>query len=236
MARLHITSRCEGDPADLGEEAATAIFEKLAELRGQAPAAGELIAGLQQRPCASLHAGRYRAVTWNDREQEIVLLLAAGIHRADSREDAYSQAIALEQAQRLYPTYEDYARLTVDDQRIRLQQEADDLARLREEALAAADGIIRLYTSEKGLYAAIWAEVVAGLDEGEVVLRLRVQRHGPGWLLADELAVLVAAVFADRTQREQADDDLYRPRIQTLGGLPVTVMENAAPHRMSHAA
>jgi hypothetical protein len=29
---------------------------------------------------------------------------------------------------------------------------------------------------------------------------------------------------------------LYRPRIQTLGGLPVRVMENAAPHRMSHAA
>jgi hypothetical protein len=29
---------------------------------------------------------------------------------------------------------------------------------------------------------------------------------------------------------------LYRPRIQTLGGLPVMVMENAAPHRMSHAA
>ena len=107
MARLRITARCEADLADLGVEAAAAIVEKFTELRAQAPASGEVIAGLQQRPCASLHAGRYRAVTWYDREQEIVWLLAAGIHRADSREDAYNQAIVLEQAGRLYPTDED---------------------------------------------------------------------------------------------------------------------------------
>jgi hypothetical protein len=48
VARLRITARCEGDLANLGEEAATAIVEKFTEVRGQAPAAGELIAGLQQ--------------------------------------------------------------------------------------------------------------------------------------------------------------------------------------------
>jgi hypothetical protein len=211
VARLRITSRCEGDLAGLGEEAAAAIVEKFTEVRGQAPASGELIAGLQQRPCASLHAGRYRAVTWFDREREIVWLLAAGIHRADSREDAYSQAIALEQAQRLYPTDEDYVRLAADDLRMRLRREADDLTRLREEALAAADGIIRRYTSADGLFAEIWAEVVAGVDEGEVVLRLRVQRHGASWLSADELAFLLTAVFAGRPPRDQAEDD-YRFR------------------------
>ena len=139
MARLRITSRCETDLADLGEEAAAAIVEKFTELRSQAPASGEVIAGLRQRLCASLHAGRFRAVTWYEREQEIVWLLAAGIHRADSREDAYNQAIALEQAQHLYPTDEDYALFAADDQRNRLQQEADELARLRRERKAATD-------------------------------------------------------------------------------------------------
>jgi hypothetical protein len=220
VARLRITSRCEADLADLGEEAAAAIVEKFAELRGQAPASGEVIAGLQQRLCASLHAGRYRAVTWYDREREIVWLLAAGIHRADSREDAYNQAIALEQAQHLYPTAEDYARFAADDQRNRLQQEADELARLREEVLAAADGIVRRYASADGLYAEIWAEIVLGLDEGEVVLRLRVQRQGTAWLSADELAVLVAAVFAGRQPQEQVERDYSSRRFAAYFPLP----------------
>lgn len=150
MARLRITSRCDADLADLGEEAAAAIVEKFTELRGKAPASGEVIAGLDERLCASLHAGRYRAVTWYDREREIVWLLAAGIHRADSREDAYNQAIALEQAQHLYPTDEEYVRFAAEHQLNRLQQEADELARLREDVLAAADGIVRRYASAGG--------------------------------------------------------------------------------------
>ena len=209
MARLRITSRCETDLADLGEEVAGALVEKFTELRAQAPASGEVIAGLQQRLCASLHAGRYRAVTWYDREREIVWLLAAGIHRADSREDAYNQAIALEHTHHLYPTDDDYARLSAEDQQGRLRQEAGDLTRLRAEALATGDGIIRRYTSADGLYAEIWAEIIAGVDEGEVVLRLRVQRHGARWLSADELAVLLTAVFAGRPLRDQAESDYH---------------------------
>jgi hypothetical protein len=63
VTRLRITARCEADLADLGMEAAAAIIEKFTELRAEAPASGEVIAGLQQRVCASLHAGRYRAIT-----------------------------------------------------------------------------------------------------------------------------------------------------------------------------
>jgi hypothetical protein len=62
-------------------------------LRGREPDSGEPIAGLQQHVCKSLHAGRYRAATWYDREHDAVWLLAAGIHRADSQEDFYNQAI-----------------------------------------------------------------------------------------------------------------------------------------------
>lgn len=201
-------------------EAAAAIIEKFTELRAEAPASGEVIAGLQQRVCASLHAGRYRAITWYNHEREIVWLLAAGIHRADSREDAYNQAIALEQAERLYPTDEDYAELAADDQRTRLQREADDLTRLREEALAAADGLLRRYTSADGLYAEIWAEVVAGIDEGEVVLRLRVQRYGAGWLPADELAILLTALFAGHPPRAQDESDYHFRRFAAYFPLP----------------
>lgn len=76
MAQLRITARCEIYLADLGIEAAAAIIEKFYEMRAAAPAAGEHIVGLQQRPCTSLHAGRYRVVTWYDRGRDTVWFLA----------------------------------------------------------------------------------------------------------------------------------------------------------------
>lgn len=142
MARLRITARCETALAGLGTEAAAAIIEKFYELRAEAPAAGERIVGLQQRPCASLHAGRYRAVTWYDQDGDVVWLLAAGIHRADSREDAYNQATALERAGQLYPTDMDYAQLAADERQARLEQEARDVAVLRDQALAAVRALL----------------------------------------------------------------------------------------------
>jgi hypothetical protein len=220
VARPRITARCETDLADLGTEAAAAIIEKFYELRAEAPTAGERVSGLQERPCASLHSGRYRAVTWYDQDHDVVWLLAAGIHRADSREDAYDQAIALERAGQLYPTDMDYAQLAADERHERLEREARALAVVRDEALAAADGAVRRYTSANDLYAELWAEVVAGLEEAEVVLRLRLRR-GSTWLTAAELATLLAAVFLDQTPRQEVEEDYLFRRFAAYVRLPM---------------
>lgn len=91
MAQLRITARCEIDLADLGIEAAAAIIEKFYEMRAAAPAAGEHIVGLQQRPCTSLHAGRYRAVTWYDHARDTVWLLATSGRGRRSARGAIAQ-------------------------------------------------------------------------------------------------------------------------------------------------
>jgi len=219
VAQLRISARCETDLADLGIEAAAAIIEKFYEMRIAAPAAGERTVGLQQRPCTSLHAGRYRAVTWYDHARDTVWLLATGIHRADSREDAYTQAIALEHAGNLYPTDADHALLAAAEWEARLTQEARALATLRDQALAAVDGVVRPYTSADDLYAEIWAEVVDGLEEAEVVLRMRLRR-GYTWLSAEELAAFTTAVFLNQMPRQEVEEDYLFRRFAAYFQLP----------------
>lgn len=203
MARLRITARCEADLNTLEDVDAEALVDKFFELRGQAPDAGEPVAGPQQRICKSLHAGRYRAVTWYDREHAVVWLLTAGIHHADSREDAYSLAIALEQAGRLYPTGADDAALVIDEQRMRLQQEAHDLARLRNQLLQAGTDQVLSYFSPDDLYAEIAAEFIEEL--AEVVVRIRIYRRGTIRLLDGELRTLLAEVFDGHTFEERPE-------------------------------
>jgi hypothetical protein len=220
MSRLRLTQRCMDALAQLPATDAQALEEKFFALRGQVPEGGERVVGLHEHLCMSLHAGRYRGVTWRDADHDAVWLLIAGVHREDSREDLYDVAIGLEQAGQLYPSEADYRRLAEDAQIERIAQEAAQLAVLRDEALAAADGIVRRFTSADDLYADIWAEVVSGLDEGEVVLRLRVRRGGAVWLSEEEIGILLAIVFEDRAQREEVEDDYLFRRFAAYFQLP----------------
>jgi hypothetical protein len=203
VALLRITIRCEADFAVLDTTEAEALIEKFYELRGREPDGGEAIAGLVQRVCKSLHAGRYRAVTWYDREHDVVWLLAVGIHRADSQEDVYNQAIKLEQAGKMYPTADDYAALPAARRRQRIDEEAGVLMRFRDQLLQAATNATILYNSPDNLHIELSAEIIEEL--AEMVLRVRMQRRGPAWLTEQELEILLTAVYADHAYVEQTE-------------------------------
>ena len=124
MARAQVTARCEKDLDILPHDDANAVLEKFIEMRTQAPESGDLIDGLKDRPCYSLHSGRYRAATWYDGKSDIVWLLGAGIHRSGSHDDFYDLAIQLEQSGHLYPTTADYENVRAQDKADRLEREA----------------------------------------------------------------------------------------------------------------
>jgi mRNA-degrading endonuclease RelE of RelBE toxin-antitoxin system len=194
VPRLGVTARCEDDLDGLPPAEAERLLDKFEELRAQAPESGDLVDGLQQRECHSLHSGRYRAVTWYDRQADIVWLLAAAIHRSGTRDDTYALAIEHEHAGRLYPTDRDYRALAEAERRDRIVSEARELRRLREETIVAPELGRRRFDSEHGLQAEIWAEEV--IPELAVArLRLRMTRTGGERIGEAELAILLAGPF-----------------------------------------
>jgi hypothetical protein len=203
VTRLAVTARCGAELASLEDDEAEALLAKFVDLRGQAPDEGEPILGLWQRPCKSLHAGRYRGATWYDTQHDVVWFLFAGIHRADSREDAYNRAIALEQSGLLYPTEVDYFNLQAQGQRDQLAEEAQALASLRDQLLHSGQDQTLPYTSPYDLYAEISAQFIEEL--AEVMLRIRLFRATNQPLRREELEVLLARVFPDRPVEEQPE-------------------------------
>jgi len=189
-----VTARCEDDLDSLPASVAERILDRFEALRARAPESGDLIDGLEERECHSLHWGRYRAITWYDRSADVVWPLAAGIHRSGSHGDLYRLAIEHERGGRLYPTTQDYQALEVAERRDRLAAEARDLRRLRDEAIATT-ALGRLqYESEHGLWAELWtADVIPEL--AVVRLRLRVTRASGARLGEAELAILLAGPF-----------------------------------------
>src|SRR5439155_11360969 len=137
-------------------EVAEDLLAKLETSRAAAPEAGERILGLRARPCYALHSGRYRAATWYDRRQDVVWLIAAGVHRAGSPEDFNEVVARLEQARDLYPTEADDAALEASERRKQLEGEAYALRRLRAQALQSPGTARLTYTSEAGLFAELW--------------------------------------------------------------------------------
>ncbi len=208
MARTRITARCEEDLAAIEPAEALALIDKFAEVRSQAPEAGDLINDLTVRPCYSLHSGRYRAATWYDATHDAVWLLAVGLHRSGERDDFYAVAVNHEQAGRLYPTPDDYEDFVDDLQRDRLMQEAMALRDIREEVLRTPGTGTRSFTSEDGLYAEIWAEVVVEL--ALVVVRLRLVRLSGQWLGESELAILLAGPLGPHPRPRPEKDWRFR--------------------------
>jgi len=170
-------------------EIAEDLLDKLETMRAAAPETGERILGLRARQCYSLHAGRYRAATWYDRAQDMVWLIAAGVHRVGSPEDFYVVVTRLEQAGQLYPTEADYAALAASERRKQLEREALDLRHLRDQALQSPRVTRLSYTSDAGLYAEVWAEVLP--DLALVALRVRIARLSGDYLSAPEWAIVL---------------------------------------------
>lgn len=206
MAVPVVTSRCDRDLERLPRDIADDIVSRFVQGRSLVPDEGERIRDLADRPCYSLHAGRYRAATWYDRARDVVWLLAAGVHRDDSPEDFYQEAARLERSGQLYPTQADQARVESVRRAERLKGEAADLRRLREQALHTP-GTGRLeYTSPHGLYAQIWAETVPGL--ALLALRVRIARLAGLFIADSEWAIILRGpLTAAAEQRVDPDGD-----------------------------
>lgn len=114
---LRITKRCLTEdlrfrPADADRELTELSTEhqlvrQFVELRGQQPVGQETVEGLAAKITAySLHAGRYRGLTWHHERAGICWLLAAGFHRSGKRDDAYAHFRRLS-SDDLLPSQED---------------------------------------------------------------------------------------------------------------------------------
>lgn len=208
MAYARITARCEEDLAVIDPDDALTLLDKFEAARGQAPEAGDLINDLVARPCYALHGGRYRAATWYDARLDVVWLLAAGLHRSGERDDFYATVVGHERAGHLYPTPADYEDHADDLRRDRLTQEATALRAIREEVLSTSGTGTRRYTSDDGLYAAVWAEVIEAL--ALVVVRLRLLRLSALWLGEHELAILLGGALGPHPQPSPDGDWRFR--------------------------
>lgn len=59
-------------------------------------------------PAYNLHHGRYRGLTWQDEDNDVVWLLGVGWHESGSRDDAYTVLKRRDEAGDLMPTEQDY--------------------------------------------------------------------------------------------------------------------------------
>ncbi len=126
----------------VGEEADRRVRDKYGPLvafvrmRSQAPEGQEYTQNLPQnyKRVYNLHAGDDRAVTWWDRERDIVWLLAAGFHRSGQRDDFYPRVVQMDGRGALMPTGDDFfaAEICPDEQFI------TELARHGRELVAEA--------------------------------------------------------------------------------------------------
>ncbi|MEX2457997.1 MAG: hypothetical protein WD770_03315 [Actinomycetota bacterium] len=95
-------------PEEIGHE----VVRKFVAMRSQEPIGFEKIQPLTTlSDVYSLHAGRWRGATWHDRTHGVVWLVGARLHRSGDSDDAYPTFKALDAANELGPTEEDYRSL-----------------------------------------------------------------------------------------------------------------------------
>jgi hypothetical protein len=91
------------------------VIAAFVERRGQSPEGQEAIQLPASRATVySLHAGRWRALTWCEEELGIVWLLGGGYHRSGERSDAYAALKRRDETDDLFPTEQDYLDLEPD--------------------------------------------------------------------------------------------------------------------------
>jgi hypothetical protein len=118
------------------------FYEKLAA----SPKGQETVGGLQANIVAySLHAGRWRGLTWHDAESGIVWLLAGGLHRSGERDDSYPSFRRLDR-DHLLPSETDYERVFAREGPAFAECVADDVAgllsRARDESESTVEGLL----------------------------------------------------------------------------------------------
>ena len=126
----------------------------------------------------TLHAGRWRGVTWHDEEDNVVWLLGFGYHRSGETGDAYPYFKQLDANGQLLPTTEDYDLLYELRDAAFPQQLVDLASRMLESARSDPGNEIRdvlagtfpvsvVVEIEDGLEA-VWIAVSHRLVRGEI--------------------------------------------------------------------
>lgn len=198
---LAVTKRCirrDLDlPADAVGEAPPSqserhpLLEAFYVRRCASPVGQETVEGLQANIIAySLHAGRWRGLTWHDEGLAVVWLLAARYHRSGERDDSYPHFRWLAKDQ-LLPTEDDYERVFERDAQMFADTVVEDVA------------VIAGRTHVKP------GEIVSGRVSGRIAVRAVQQNTGlqvavsmqlyPGdeQVPAEWLMVVLAAFFPD---------------------------------------
>jgi hypothetical protein len=150
---LRITIRCFVD--DLGLKAEDAerpvgdlvdeheLIQAFYDQRRQNPIGAEWIRGLTSDIMAySLHATRFRGITWHDERNGVVWLMAGRFHTSGDPKDAYPTFLSLDADDRLLPDRPDFEALLFVRSRDAVEGMFNDAPRLVEEARAQPGRII----------------------------------------------------------------------------------------------
>jgi hypothetical protein len=167
------------------------LLERFYSRRAQSPIGQETIEGLQANIVAySLHAGRWRGITWHDVELAIVWLLAGGYHRSGERDDSYPHFRSLAREQ-LLPTEEDYERVFDREANGFAERVVGDVAAIVEEAHAQPGGIVSGQIARR-------VSVRAVEQAGSLQVGVKMQLHpGEEQVPAEWLMSVLAAFFPE---------------------------------------
>jgi hypothetical protein len=119
---LRVTIRCLVDDFGLTPDHAEralddlvsqhALIEAFRDQRSQLPIGAEYLRDLTSSIQAyTLHSTRWRGVTWHDREEAVVWLLAGRFHTSGHSDDAYPYFRKLDADDKLLPIRQDYGLL-----------------------------------------------------------------------------------------------------------------------------
>jgi len=197
--QLSATERCLRRDLDLSRHVATEppteqrerhpLLAAFYKRRAQSPIGQETIEGLQANIVAySLHAGRWRGLTWHEQHLAIVWLLAGRYHRSGERDDSYPHFRSLTK-QQLLPSEEDYKRLFDRDAYRFAKTVSRDVTALMSTAHGQAGSIVT------GRIAGRIAVRVIDLS-GELQVAIRMQLHpGQEQIPAEWLMTVLAGFF-----------------------------------------
>lgn len=146
----------------------------------------------------SLHAERWRGLTWHEEELDIVWLLGAGYHRSGDRGDVYAELKGRDAADELFPTEQDYLDLEPDPANY-VEAVSRDAPRLMEEA-AANLGAEVTGDLAGALDVSVLVREVDGIREVWIAFSMPPKAQVPPypeWLLVALAALLPEADHAD---------------------------------------
>jgi hypothetical protein len=203
MKTPRITLRCYTEDLglalpglDRGLESDHPIAEELKERAPTAPVGLKRILSIRAPLVYRLQRGRHRGAAWPDEARRVLWLLATGLRREGSLDDAYRHFARLHEAGRLSPN---------DDDDSRLKLEA--AARLYKVLCAGVAVLLREAQARPG-------ECVSSEFDGEIPCRLLLE-PGRG---VDELRVAVSTVTSAGTGVEVRVRDMIFALVESAAG------------------